>query len=220
MNTIGKATSRMRNIVKAVKEDPFLTDRTLYSLILKYAKLYIHREDNKNKILKMSSLFTRLPCTELVEVDRIEACCGIASGCTFMRTKNKLPDIIDGPWGPMFRSITSIDGSVELYVTEPGTYLSMTKTTTFKYNKSKYYWFLNGYLYFPNIEWEAVAIEALFIGDTECFVCDQKCLPRQEQAFYVPDFLFAEIEEMVKKDLGFGMQVPPDQSDDKQNSLR
>ena len=30
MTTIGEAISRVRNALKSVKEDPFLTDRTIY----------------------------------------------------------------------------------------------------------------------------------------------------------------------------------------------
>ena len=50
MTTVGEATSRVRNILKAVKEDPFLTDRFLYSLIMKYAKTLIRRQENEGKI--------------------------------------------------------------------------------------------------------------------------------------------------------------------------
>ncbi len=62
MTTIGETISRVRNVVKGVKEDAFLTDRFLYSMILKYAKMLIRRQDNENKIMRFQSLFERLPC--------------------------------------------------------------------------------------------------------------------------------------------------------------
>ena len=50
----------------------------------------------------------------------------------------------------------------------------MTKTTTFKYNNRQYFWYLDGYLYFPNLIWDAVKIEAIFENDVE--TCDSdKC---------------------------------------------
>ena len=55
MTTIQDTVSRIRNTVKGVKEDAFLTDRFLYSLVLKYAKLLIRRQDNENKIMRFQS---------------------------------------------------------------------------------------------------------------------------------------------------------------------
>ena len=39
--TIGETVSRVRNTLKAVKEDAFLTDRFIYSVVSKFAKLFI-----------------------------------------------------------------------------------------------------------------------------------------------------------------------------------
>ena len=74
MTTVGEAVSRVRNVLKAVKEDPFLTDRLIYSLIMKVAKTLIKRDDRIESIFKYKSLFKELPCVELIEVDRVEAC--------------------------------------------------------------------------------------------------------------------------------------------------
>ncbi len=116
--TVGQSVSRVRNLLKAVKEDAFITDRFLYSLIIKYAKLYIKRQDTENKIMRFQSLFETIPCLELIEVDKVEACCtGIKSNCTIHRTKDRLPEVLEGAYGPLFRSIASIDRSVELYKT-------------------------------------------------------------------------------------------------------
>lgn len=226
MSTIGFTVSRVRNSVKAVKEDAFVTDRYLWSLIIKYAKLFIKRQDNMDKLLRFKSFYRTVPCIELVEVDKIEACCGgIKSGCTIMRTKDKLPKPFDGPSGPMFRTVSSIDNSFEIYPTDPGTYSSMTKLTTFKYNKQKYYWYLNGYMYFPNIEWDGVKIDGIWEDDINAVACDGKdtggeCSVRQEQESNIPEDLFAEIEQQVLAEIFPQAQLPPNASDDKQNIFR
>ena len=223
--TIGYTVSRVRNSIKAVKEDAFVTDRYLWSVITKYAKLYIKRQDNQNKLLRFKSFWKTLPCVELVEVDKIEACCGVTSGCNIMRTKDKLPTPFEGPIGPMFRTVSSLDVSEEVYQTEPGTYTSMTKTSTFKYNKSKYYWWLNGYMYFPNLPWDGIRIEGVFEDDINQFACDGKdaegaCTIKQNQATNIPDDLFAEIEQQVLAEILPQTQLPQDQADDKQNVFR
>jgi hypothetical protein len=223
MATIGEATSRVRNVIKAVKEDPFITDRFLYSLILKYGKLFMKREDSRNKLMRISTLFTKLPCVELIEVDKVEACCiGISTGCLIKRTKEKLPETIEGTYGPIIRTVASMDYSQEIYKTDPETYTSMSKTTTFKYNKNKYYWYIDGYLYFPDLQWDAVLIDGLFSGDTSAYSCDSAntCIVRQEQKLVIPEFLLAEIEQMVLKELGIGGSIPSDGAHDNQNVYR
>ena len=60
MTTMAEAISRVRNTLKAVKDDAFLTDRSIYFSILKYGKTLLKREDNQNRLMKMSSLFTTL----------------------------------------------------------------------------------------------------------------------------------------------------------------
>ena len=223
MITIGVGVSRVRNLLKAVKEDSFITDRFIYSVIIKYAKLYIKREDDKNRIMRMSTLFSRIPCMELIETDSVEACCiGISTGCTIKRTKDKIPNLMDGSFGPIIRTVASLDLSEQLNLTEPATYLTISSLLTFKYNKTKYFWYLDGYLYFPNLPWEAVMIEGIFEDDIAGFVCnsEETCVVRQDQNLIVPDFMFAEIEQGVLNDMRGVLNIPQDPADDKQNSQR
>lgn len=220
MTTIGEAISRVRNTLKAVKEDPFLTDRTIYFLLTKYGQTLLKREDNQFRLMKISSIFQVLPYIELIDVDKVEAgCIGIFSGCYFKRSKEKLPTILDGAMGPIIRTTSSIDGSIEMFRTDPGTWVSMTKTTTYKYNKNKYFWYLNGYLYAPNVDWEAVRMEAIFEGQVN--TCDtDDCLIKQDQPLPFPEYLFSEIEQFTVKELSMSMSIPVDSSDDSQNTLR
>ena len=220
MTTIGETISRVRNTLKAVKEDAFLTDRIIYSSLLKYSQTLIKREDNQFRLMKISSLFRVLPYIELIDVDKVEAgCLGIYSGCYFKRSKEKIPGILNGMEGPIIRTTSSIDGSIEMFRTDPGTWVSMTKTTTWKYNRNFYFWYLNGYIYCPNIDWEAIRMEAIFEGTLD--TCDTKeCDTRQNEPFSLPEYLFSEVEQFVIKELTMTMSVPIDSSDDSQNILR
>jgi hypothetical protein len=223
-DTINYAVSRVRGSMKASKEDAFITDRYIYSIIVKFARVFMKRQENYSFLLRLMSVFTPLPCVELIEVDKVEACCGVQSGCKIMRTKDKIPKPYEGPCGLLLRPVSSIDSSVEIYMTEPGTYTSMTKTTSFKFNKNKYYWYLNGYLYFPDVEWETVRIEGVFEDDTSAYSCDDDncgdCVQRQDQKMNIPGDLLAEIEQQVRAEIFPQAQIPQDQSDDKQNPMR
>jgi len=220
MTSIGEAISRIRNTLKAVKEDPFLTDRQIYFLLTKYAKTLIKREDNQFKLMKMSSIFKVLPYVELIDVDKVEAgCVGVYSGCYFKRSKDKLPTILDGMFGPIIRTVSSIDGGIEMFRTDPGTWVSITKSTTFKYNKRPYFWYLNGYIYVPNVDWDAIRIEAIFENDVPTCDSDQ-CMLMQDQPLNIPEYLFSEAEQFVLKELTITTQIPMDNVDDSQNVLR
>jgi len=220
MTTIGEAISRVRNTLKAVKEDSFLTDRQIYFSLTKYGKTLIKREDNQFRLMKMSQLFKVLPYVELIDVDKVEAgCVGVYSGCYFKRSKEKMPSILDGMFGPLFRTVSSIDGTLELFRTDPGTWASITKSTTFKYNKRPYFWYLNGYIYVPNVEWDAIRVEAMFENDVP--ICDEEmCTPMQDQPLNIPEYLFSEVEQFVLQELTMTIQVPGDLTDDSQNILR
>jgi len=170
--------------------------------------------------MKISSLFRVLPYIELIDVDKVEAgCIGVYSGCYFKRSKEKIPGILNGMAGPIIRTTSSIDGTIEMFRTDPGTWISMTKTTTWKYNKNFYFWYLDGYIYCPNVDWEAIRMEAIFEGTLD--TCDTKeCDIRQNEPFSLPEYLFSEVEQFVIKELTMTLSIPSDGPDDSQNTLR
>ena len=221
MATIADIISRIRGQVKAESQDAFVTDRYVYSLVQKFGQLFMRRQDNLNKLMKFNSIWKSLPYVELIEVDKIEAyCSGIQSGCTFMRTKEKLPNMIEGTWGPLIRSVTSIDGSIELQPIQPTIYIALAKTSGFRYNKTKYFWFIDHYLYFPDLDWDAVKIEAVFDTDISVWQCDDKCVPHYEQDINIPESLIAEIEGQVLNIMTNTLKIPSEDSDNKINPHR
>lgn len=224
MRTNNEIISPLKNTIKAIKQDPFITDRMVYALIMKYAKPLMRRQDQSNKLMKFNPVFQTIPYLELIEVDKVEAgCASLKSGCKIKRSRKKLPAFMQGYWGPIIRSVLSIDGSEELQPTYPTTYLSISKQKNFKYNKSKYFWFINDYLYFPDLEWDAVKVEGVFEDDISEFTCDCEipCPPQKQfQQFNVPDFLDEEISRKVLEELGIMIKVPSDNQDDKINLSR
>ena len=218
MAKISEVISRIRGQIKAEVQDAFVTDRYVYSLIIKYAQILMRRQDFANKLMKFNAVWRTLPYVQLIDVDKIEASCsGIQSGCTFKRTKEKLPNMIEGYWGPLIRTISSIDGSIEMQATQPGTYTSMTKTTSFKYNTTKYWWYINEYIYIPNVEWDAIKIEGVFDDNIGAWLCEDaaECIPRYEQEINIPEALFAEIEAQVINAMMVTVKIPVVDGDNK-----
>jgi len=229
--TIGDVTSRLRGQLKAVRQDSFLTDRMLYTLFMKHAALAIKRLDERKKLTAFASIFETLDFVKLKELDTVEASeCGVAPKSYRMisRTCLPIPVFTEGIYGPMIRSITSVDGSEILKLTTPDEYNYIARSSSFKFNSLRYAWYLNDYLYFPNLAdrdgtpWPAVRIEAMVQEDISQFKCnyDQKCKPRQCHSLNVPDFILSEIEANVIKDLTFMLQAPEDDKHDNVNQLR
>lgn len=219
--TIGTVTSRLRGMIKAQNQDSNVTDRFLYSIFKKYADLAMKRTDQAGKLLPFSAVFETLDFVELVEVDFVEAsaCIPIKSYRTMKKTKLPMPMFQEGAFGPMVRSVTSLDGSVACTMTTLDTWYNIAKSKSYKYNKTKYCWFVNDRLYFPDVDWNAVRIEGIFEEDISMFKCnsDEKCLPRQYQSLNVPDYLLSEIETLVLRDLGIVIQIPTDKIQDNIN---
>ena len=125
--------------------------------------------------------------------------------------------------GPIIRSVTTLDYSEIVTETYPAMYSLMTKSSTFKYNKAKYYWFLNDYIYIPNVDWEGIRITAMFDEDVSaenCALDSTDCIIEQDRSLNVPEHLFSEIEQMVLQQVLTAGQIPPDGPDDSQNILR
>ena len=59
-------------------------------------------------------------------------------------------------------------------------------------------------------------------NDVSNFNCDpsDNCIPRYKQRMYVPEFLFAEIEQQVMQETFNTLKVPSEDSDNKQNLNR
>ena len=174
--------------------------------------------------MPFSSIFETLDYVKLVESDWVEAgCSGIRSGRTFMKTEQSMPMFTEGKYGPMVRSITSLDGSMQFQLTNLDQYVVLSKQKNFRYNKTKYTWFLNDRLYFPDVDCPAVRIEGMFEEDIAEFKCDYdtKCMRRQDQSLNVPDALLADIENLIlSKEFGFSINVPSDNAHDNINNSR
>jgi len=221
METIANTVSRLRQLVKANKMDAFITDRYLYSLALKHAKTYIKQLDDQNKLGRMSSMYEELPCIELIEVDKIEACCStIKTGCTFRRSKDKLPQLLEGSFGPLIRSVTSIDGYSQLHRTQPSLYTNIANSTLFKNNKTRYYWIIDEYLYTPE-DWESVRMEVIPAESVAAFKCGEDCCKKaQDGKTHIPDFLLRVIENDIKTDLLTTIQIPQEADSNNMSKLK
>jgi hypothetical protein len=222
--TYSDILSRTRNKLKADNQDAWLSDREIWSFYKPWLNQVMKELDARNRLMAFNALFQTLDIVPLVEVDKIEAgCAGIQTGMTIMRTKDPIGELfMEAYWGGMIRSVTSIDGSQQFQPISSSGYLTLASVKNFKYNKTLYYWYQNDYLYFPNISWKAVKIEAITEEDISQYKCDstEKCLPKQEQSLNVPDYILSRVESLLFQSLGISLQLPADNDPDNRNNLR
>lgn len=228
MSTINDVISRIRNSMKLVSEDAFITDRYIYSLVRKYGEALIYRDSQIQNIYKDNDKFKEIPCFPMREISVIEPCCAnIDTGCVIMKSVYKLPNMVKLNSGSVIRSVSSIDYSTQCHVIQPSVYATMRKSSSFKYNKTKYYWIVDGYLYVPDVMWEAVRIQAMFDDDISDFLCSDsssndgdECKMRQEEEIFIPEHTLAEVEQMVLREMMATVQIPSDTADDNQHIMR
>ena len=91
--------------------------------------MYIKQQTAQSAQTRFNSLYVKLPCVDLIEVDRVEACCDIKSGVLVKRSKDKLPGILEGAGGLLLRTVASVDGSHEVFRSTPQFYTAQQRTS-------------------------------------------------------------------------------------------
>jgi len=221
--TVGEVISRIKESVKALTNDAFVTDRYVFSLLYKYAAMVLRQQDNRSNLKMINSMYQTV-VIRLEEVDKIkDNCQGLTSCKEIKRSVEVFDALLEGYNGPIIKSVTSLDGSVELVATTPTKYNSIKRSKLSKYDKSIYYYFTEGRFYFPDLEWDEVVIEVASYKDLSLLgYCYSKndtslpeCIPMQEQKFFMPEGLLVNIEQMMEAELANRLKVPPDENPDK-----
>lgn len=206
--TVAQHISRLKTPFKQVNSDSRLTDKFMFLLLVKHRELLLKKTGKG--VLNIEDLFQTKTYEELIDVDAVEAC-GIQTNCKIKRTKYKLENILSNKTGIIIRDVTSLDGYTSLTKTTQESWVKKQRKTTFKYDKTLYYWFSNGYLYFPNLEWDAVKITAYYDVEISNDCDDQDCCQNiQDTLFRIPGFLLSELDQLVYMDLQPYIKLPTD----------
>lgn len=219
MNTVGSYISEARVSLSENNADSLYTDRFIFSKIEKHARWIIKREADKLKIIHYDSLFQTIKCMPVEEAPTIDPCCGVKSRCKVFRTCEKLPTLYEDSDGVIIKDVFSIDGSSDFYSVKINEYMRKLEDPNSKYDKTDYYFYNNGYLYFPNNRLKMIAVKGLFEQNVynQCDNDEPPCISRQDQTFWFPDVLRGELMDFVMKDLLVQKQIPEDNKIDKQS---
>lgn len=215
MSTLRKLVSDVRSVHKLLSTDGLITDRVIASEIRNNSLLLIKRETNLRKLWATDTLFTTLPCLEMVQVP-ISECCDYVDPCTVARSKYKLPRISEGNYQYVIQGVYSINAmsgqGKKLKEITINRYINLLKLPIIK--KEEYYWISNGYLYVSNPLLQAIRFVALFEEDVpnellypECdcgtpqYTVEELCKNPLDKEFALPGYLEKQVLELTSQKL-------------------
>lgn len=216
MPILRKLVSDVRSMHKLLSTDGVITDRAIASEIRNNSLMLIKRETNLRKLWATDTVFTTIPCLEMVEVP-ISECCNYVDPCTVARSKFKLPRISEGNYQYVIQGVYSINAmsgqGKKLKEITINRYVNLLKLPIIK--KEEYYWITNdGYLYVSNPAVKAIRLVALFEEDvpneimySECGcgqaeVSDEDwCKNPLDKEFALPGYLEKQVLELASQKL-------------------
>lgn len=209
-----KLVSDVRGMHKLLSSDARITDRVILSEIKNNAFLLIKRETNLRKLWSTDTIFSTIPCLEMVEVP-ISDCCEFADNCTVSRSKFKLPRISEGNYQYTIQGVWSINAmggkGKKLKEITINRYLNLLKLPIIK--NEVYYWIVNGFLYTNNPLLQAVRMAAFFeedipneiqFPDCDCgkdYPVEELCKNPLDKEFPLPGYLEKQVLELTSQKL-------------------
>lgn len=176
MPTLRKVVSDVRSMHKLLSTDNLITDRVVASEIRNNTLLLVKRETNLRKLWATDTLFTTVPCLEMIEVP-ISECCEYVDPCSIGRSKFKLPRIAEGNYQYLIQGVYSINAlsgvGKKLKEITINRYVNLIKLPIIK--NEEYYWIQNGYLYINNPLLKAIRISAFFEEDVPNEIMYPEC---------------------------------------------
>lgn len=214
MPTGRKLVSDVRSLHKLLSSDALITDRAILSEIKNNRNLLVKRETNLRKLWATDSIFTTIPCLELVEVP-ISECGEYVDDCTIARSKHPLTGLAEGNYQYVIQGVYSINAlggkGKKLKETTINRYINTLNLPIIK--KEEYYWITNGYLYISNPLLQAVRFVAYFEDDISNEIlfpsCDcgtnyseeELCKNPLDREFAIPGYLEKQVLDLTSESL-------------------
>lgn len=221
--TKGQLISDARILARELNADSRLSNKALWSILSKHMDWLIHRESNKLKMADFDYLYQTIKCVEVIEAPAIDPCCGVKSKCMVFRTKDRLPELYEDSAGVRIKMVYSIDNSADFTQIKVKDYMRKLEDPNSKYDKARYFYFNDGYLYFPKQFPRKVMTKGHFKFDVsnDCGCGgEKKCIRRMDEPSMMPEYLRGELMEFVKKDLFQRAQIRPEDQIDKNETRR
>lgn len=230
MTTIGEIVSKLRGSIKEVTDDSKFTNRYLWSSFYINAKQLIKQDADNGRIYSMSDIWEPI-CVEMEPVSSLYCnCIFLPFNCTVFRSKHQLPSFLESSDGFIYRWIATPDLSKDFVLVTPQQYHNKSKI---KYNREKYAFIHDKYLYTPSETYPLITLSALFDGDISDFMCNKKkentevqtqaqnqCNTKLSQPIALPSYLESAAIKMTLSELFTSIQVRADELPNSNDTLK
>ncbi len=172
--------ARVRGMHKLLSGDTMINDRVIIREGRGKAISLIKREANLRRLWQTDTLFTTIPCLEMVEVP-IGECCSYTSKVTVSRSKHKLPRISEGLFHYLTQGVYDIGLTKPLVYVDINRYINILKLRL--PDNNSYYWIHNSYLYCSSPHVESLKVVSYFEEDIpdEIMFPDCDCYDKKEK---------------------------------------
>lgn len=218
-----EAIESLRKKLQERDADSRWWNRDLYNALMEHARWLIKREIGAGRIYTNNSFFQTLGCIEVIETSVTEPCCPVKTKCRIYRTKEKLPEMWIDNGGPVIRSVTSVDNTTEFVPTSVIGWQVKRQDPYQKMHDTKYTFFADGYLWFPEHNPHRVNIVGFYTDDisskSDCGKKSNECSRWLDTQWVLPDWLHAECFAKTLQLLIPTKRMPEDEQVDK-NTMR
>lgn len=215
MATLRKLISDVRSSHRLLNTDNSITDRAIGSEIVINGTMLIKRESNLRKLWATDTLFTTIPCLELIEVP-VSECFDYIDNQTIARTKIKIPKFAEGTYQYIIQGVYSINvlggKGKKLKEVTINRYLNLLKLNHLK--QEEYYIITNDYIYVTNPNVRAIRLSAMFDSivpnnilypESECgsniVSNDDYCKNPLDREYALPSYLEKQTLDLVSQKL-------------------
>lgn len=215
MSVVRKLVSDVRGLHKLLSTDNIITDRVIASELKANGLLLIKRETNLRRLWATDTIFTTIPCLEMIEVP-VSECCEYVDPCNIARSKQKLPRMCEGIYQYIIQGVYSINAlsgatAKKLKEITVNRYINLLKLPIIK--KEEYYMIVNDYLYITNPMVQKARLVALFeedvpnelmYPDCDCGVApsmDELCKNPLDKESFIPGYLEKQVKELTSQTL-------------------
>lgn len=202
--------SGVLNQLKLLNKDTYIPRRAILSLARSTVTTYVAQRLDSFDITSQFDIITTVDCFEMESVDYVK--CGnieLKNCRSIMRSKEKLPETINGRVTSGVLMVTSVDGEYDFKVISFTRFKNKLKNKYVR-DKEKYALIQDGYLVLPNSEVETVSLQLLtFESDAneDCGCGNDKkkngCKKIWDKKFVCP----SNILELVRDKVMQGMLV-------------
>ncbi|GAB3975791.1 hypothetical protein GCM10028806_34140 [Spirosoma terrae] len=212
--TIGEQLYTLRNNLRSVDRDSRISNRYLYRQLLRLASVFIRRDSDSRRILKLTNLYQVIdhlvldPAEVPAWMPGLPTHVLVGSGRSLRKSRQPLPALFSGQSGDLLL-VTSLDGSRRYHPKNPALWPALLNRQEHPPGWGYYHRGADDHLYLIGDDLEAVTVRGLFQYPVDPY---DPAISRLEQTSPLPDYLVHDLLSTLTQSLRQSpLGIPPDE---------